>query len=283
MALAGIPPWEAVGPLDFLQAAQGGARLGIERAGQTLGAEEAANRLGLSYAQLASENARASAAQQAEQQRAAAADALRRSEMQTSLGQWMQEMDLRRQQAGALDQYRGGELASRNLRDSLALATAQQKLSPTSKPPTQVKWITMPDGRTIPYLEEAGGRSHFPPSGFISSRSQDTGLAPHQIAHESLIELRTKRSALTKQLDALQKDSLFSEKATRNPNGPEAQKIKALEDQISGVQTNIDRFLTVPSPATSGGDSAANTLAAPAPSPTSDPLGILTSTNAPAQ
>lgn len=283
MALAGIPPWEAVGPLDFLQAAQGGARLGIERAGQTLGAEEAANRLGLSYAQLASENARASAAQQAEQQRAAAADALRRSEMQTSLGQWMQEMELRRQQAGALDQYRGGELASRNLRDALALATAKQRLNPAAAPEPQMRTYTLPDGTQLPYLVDVKtGAAHFPPSGLIPRKTDQTGLTPRFIAERKLRILDKQKSDINKYLDS--NDGMLKlRKAEANPTGPEAKEIQGYKDKLKQIDAEANSLLAVPSPATSGGDNAANTLAAPAPSPTSDPLGILTSTNAPAQ
>lgn len=59
--MAVIAPW--LTPPNFLAAAESGARIGLEQAGQAEQATEAAGRLGLGYAQLGSENQRAAAAQ----------------------------------------------------------------------------------------------------------------------------------------------------------------------------------------------------------------------------
>lgn len=187
--LAAPPPWTSFSPLDFINAASSGARLGLERAGQTLNANEAADRLGLGYAQLAGENSRAATADASAERRSSGADALKQLEMQTSLAQWQQEMEQRKA-------FQGGEIASRNLRDSLAL-NKMLGVGP-SRPEPIVKEYTVPGtNRKVPYLwnPATGTASWMHPS------MLNGGTAPGQISRqdiERLKDLRTEQSMITK-------------------------------------------------------------------------------------
>lgn len=87
MALAPVPPWESVNPLDFISAMSQGARIGLDRANLETQANEARQRLGLSYAQLAGENARAHAGAQ-----------LRALENANAFQQWREEQARRIQE-----------------------------------------------------------------------------------------------------------------------------------------------------------------------------------------
>lgn len=70
--MAQIPPWLNVSPMDFVNASATGARLGLERAGQTIGQDEANKRLGLGYAQLGASQGEAAQRIAAERENAAA-------------------------------------------------------------------------------------------------------------------------------------------------------------------------------------------------------------------
>ena len=113
MALAPPPPWTSFTPLDFVNAASSGARLGLEQAGQINAANEAADRLRLGYAQLAAENARAGMAAAAQEREARAADALRQMGLQSKMAQ-----------NDALNQYRSSRLG--DFQEGLDLRKAQQ-------------------------------------------------------------------------------------------------------------------------------------------------------------
>lgn len=104
-----IPPWLNVSPELFQNAMSTGARLGLERAGMETGAQDAAQKLQLGYANLAGENARNAATIAGENSRNAtnagianAAHALEQAKLNFAIDQ-----------AGALNNYRTGTLAQR--------------------------------------------------------------------------------------------------------------------------------------------------------------------------
>jgi hypothetical protein len=111
--LTPIVPWTSIGPIDFINAASTGARLGLERAQMATSANEAAQRLQQGYAQLASENARAAAAQAGENTRANAANALRFADFQAGLAEAARRHADQATAAERLNNYRVGELGIR--------------------------------------------------------------------------------------------------------------------------------------------------------------------------
>jgi len=278
MALAQPPSWESFGFPDVLNFGVQGAKLGLERAGQTLGADEAAQRLGLGYAQLASENARSAAAQAGESQRSAAADALARFKE-------MNDLEIARQSASAMNAYRGSEMASRSFRDALALHRVQQAGQPAPAPEVQYANV---NGRLIPYLvDKKTGRGTWAPSGALSTEKVGA-LTPVQ--REQLRGLRKEHDELSKKWAG---GGSKAETASRKPDSPEAKEFQADQQRLNEIKNQINSILT-PSSTGAGGSSAGNALAAPpefplqAPTPMrdtaapdSDPLGILGGTTAP--
>lgn len=122
--LSVIPPWLQITPEYFTNAAATGARLGLERANMATQAQDAAQRLQLGYAQLASENANRAASSGA----AAAANALRGQEIQATLQRQADE----RNAAEQLNQYRGNELQLENKKFQTGEADRQNLLKETS-------------------------------------------------------------------------------------------------------------------------------------------------------
>ena len=120
MPLTDQVPWLNFSPEYFLNAAEGGARLGLERRGQDISASDAAGRLGLGYAELGQHNALAR--MEAEKQRQAmeqhmkefqAAQDLKRAALtqQGLLGG--ERLDLEKERIGDLADYRSGLLDSK--------------------------------------------------------------------------------------------------------------------------------------------------------------------------
>jgi hypothetical protein len=102
MALTQIPPWLDITPAFFTNAASSGARIGLEKSGQTMNANEAADRLRLGYAQLKAENERAAMSAASSERQANAANALRQTELQSHIAE-----------NNSLNTFRSGELADR--------------------------------------------------------------------------------------------------------------------------------------------------------------------------
>src|SRR4051812_3352509 len=101
-----IAPWLI--PPDFIGAARAGAAAGLQRSQIASGANEAAGRLGLGYAQLAQESANAANRAAAEREQASAALALRRDDSLaerlyrgTKLEQENRGLDIEQQRANA--------------------------------------------------------------------------------------------------------------------------------------------------------------------------------------
>lgn len=224
MALSNSPPWENFGFPDILNFGVQGAKLGLERAGQTLGADDASNRLALSYAQLASENQRAAAAQSGEAQRAASMDALARIKEANDQENAMQ-----------LSGYRGAETASRSLRDALAFSNAQ-RLSRERKAPV-VQYANV-NGHLIPYLvDKETGRGSWAPSG---------ALATDKVGQLTPVD-RLRISQNNKKIAELTKKwaggGLAAEKAQRDPNSPEGKEFQADQATIQSLNDEINSLL----------------------------------------
>lgn len=126
--MAFVPPWLSFGPLDFVHAAAQGADIGLRRSQIDTGANEAADRLQLAYAQLAGEqsrasmsesgaNARAAMARAAEEERSQASDRLKEIIHQSQIDEFKQRLgvqqgglDLNRDKANNLLDYRNARL-----------------------------------------------------------------------------------------------------------------------------------------------------------------------------
>lgn len=126
--LTTIPPWVAFGPNDFLNAASQGAHIGLARAQMANEADEAAKRLQFGYAQLASENARAAAAQSGENARANAAMSLHAAGLQEEAQRHADERTASQQ----LNDYRGNELKLETNKFNAARTDKQNLLNETS-------------------------------------------------------------------------------------------------------------------------------------------------------
>jgi len=266
MSLSSPPPWESFGFPDILNFGVQGAKLGLERAGQTLGADDASNRLALSYAQLASENQRAAAAQAGEAQRAASMDALARIKEANDQENAMQ-----------LSGYRGAETASRTFRDALALNNAQRAARARQAP--VVKYANV-NGHLIPYLvDQETGRGSWAPSGALTTDKVGQ-LTP--VDRERIRQLRSGIADLTKKWAG---GGLAAEKAARDPNSPEGKEFQADKAKIQSLNDQINALL--PAGPTGGPGSAFSAPPEfPLQMPTSirqglpttdlnDPLGIL--------
>lgn len=99
MAETDVPPWLHVTPDYFLSAIRTGSEAGLQRRGQDIQQQEAADRLRLAYDQLGAE-------QQQHSQEAAAKLALAQQAMALRQQNFLQNMDLREQQAKSLADYR---------------------------------------------------------------------------------------------------------------------------------------------------------------------------------
>jgi hypothetical protein len=119
--MAFVPPWLSFGPLDFVHAAAQGAGLGLQRAQIDTGANEAADRLRLSYAQLAAEQEKAQMAEQASQEREHAALVLHNQAQKSAMDRFNQgiaeraaehaaSLGLQRDKAAQLQDYRTNRL-----------------------------------------------------------------------------------------------------------------------------------------------------------------------------
>lgn len=187
-------PW-AFQPPDYIGASRAGAGLGLQRAQLETGANEAADRLRLSYAQLASQNAQHAAGVQGQMAERAAALALRQAE-DANMGL-----------------FRQGELADKARRTDLmeSTAAARLKAGPAKKffhvgnglyavsPDSTVDTLLKPPAGTDPYsklryADLLRQRNHF-----------QTGLMSPAVDEKLKPALKTQLDEVEKQIKDFEK------------------------------------------------------------------------------
>jgi hypothetical protein len=222
MALTQIPPWLDITPAFFTNAASSGARLGLEQAGQTMNANEAADRLRLGYAQLQAENERAAMSAASSERQANAANALRQTELQSHIAE-----------NNSLNTFRSGELADRqaaldleNKKFTSGESDKASLLKETSNLFGELSGATSPADQ-LKTLAKYPNAAHALKAGVLSDFVQKPSQAP----------------ASVKLVDEIQKTEQAARDAEATGNTTAAQdlrhRVELLVDQTKGQETVI--------------------------------------------
>ncbi len=161
MALGTIPPWLDVNPSSFTQAAEGGARLGLEAKSQAdqqaqeqqrigLQAQAQRQQIGQSQAQLALETERQAAAQAEAQQRL-------QLETQAAARKFQTQQGYQQAVQGGMDPIHAMMLFGPSMGESMAglgpLAMSQTRMQQAAVPPQPVEGGQTYNGRFYPTLQ----------------------------------------------------------------------------------------------------------------------------------
>lgn len=222
-----VAPWLL--PPDFMGAITRGSSLGESLRGQDIQNQQAADRLGLSYAQLAQSAAQHSASLAAEQKQTEAVNALRA------------------QQAQGLQQYRQSQLANQQAREALA----EQKAAEALKQHTDVTNDAL--GFLTSKVDNATGEEgpNLPDSELLK---RYPNAINHPIVRQHLEKQAAKEDVgsgpvmADQVLDRTTKQPIPGWVATRGPRGARLEKVGAIAaDELTGANLARARLSAIKS------------------------------------